>query len=100
MTIAFQSRPERASEITEALHQSDHTARPQILERSCNSEYYDLIREFEISTGIGALLNTSFNLHGEPIVDTPADAIHVFDNSNLDAIWIGDIILTRATICS
>lgn len=95
MTIGFPSRREKQNEIFQALHPSDHSARPQILTAKTNPNYYRLIEKFEELTGIGCLLNTSFNLHGEPIADSPYDALHVFCNSELDALWMDDFLVTR-----
>jgi carbamoyltransferase len=73
----------------------DHTTRPQILERDRNPGFYDLIQEFRERTGIGVVLNTSFNLHGEPIVDTPEDALHVLEHSGLTHLALGDWLITK-----
>lgn len=95
MTIGFPARPEYKDELKGGLHSGDLTARPQVLDRKRNPEYYDLIVAFKKITRIGALINTSFNLHGEPIVNTPADALHTFFNSELDAVWMEDILVSR-----
>ena len=60
-----------------------------------NKEYHALIREFEKITGIGALLNTSFNIHGEAIVESPEDAIHTLKNSGLRFLYIGSFLVTK-----
>ena len=73
-------------EIPAAIHPADKTVRPQMLRAEDNQEYHNLISEFKAKTGTAALLNTSFNLHGEPIVETPADAISTFERSNLDVL--------------
>ncbi len=77
------------------MHPADFTARPQILEKEANPSYYDLISEFEKITGVGALLNTSFNLHGDPIVRGPEQAIYTFENSELDMLLMNDILISR-----
>ncbi|HPJ15961.1 MAG TPA: carbamoyltransferase C-terminal domain-containing protein [Spirochaetota bacterium] len=89
LTHIFQNR------IPAALHPADFTARPQILEKEANPSYYDLISEFEKITGVGALLNTSFNLHGDPIVRGPEQAIYTFENSELDMLLMNDILISR-----
>ena len=81
--------------IKAALHPADKTGRPQRITRESNQVYYDIIKSFEEITGVGALLNTSFNLHGLPIVMTPKDAMHVMDNSDLDAVLFDDIMVLR-----
>jgi carbamoyltransferase len=95
MTICFPTKPERAREIAQALHPADGTVRPQVLARDENPGYYDLIQEFRCLTGIGAILNTSFNLHGHPIVNSPADALHTFVSSELDALWLDGALISR-----
>ena len=86
MTMAFESTELARKDLPAALHPADFTVRPQILERTMNPRYYDLIKKFEERTGVGVLLNTSLNLHGEPVVLTPDDAIHTFLNSGLDIL--------------
>lgn len=78
-----------------ALHPADHTARPQIVEPEVNPGYFDLLTRFRELTGIGALLNTSLNLHGDPIAMTPAHAARVFENSSLDGLVLGGNLVRR-----
>jgi carbamoyltransferase len=73
----------------------DGSARPQTITRLQNSFFYDLISAFFRLTGIPVLLNTSFNVAGEPIVCTPEDAIKTFFASGLDLLVLGDFIVTR-----
>jgi carbamoyltransferase len=95
MTIAFESTPLARKELIGGLHPSDYTARPQFVDKNLNSDYHDLISKFQDLTGIGGLLNTSLNLHGEPIVGNEEDAIHTLLNSDLDAMILGNTLLTR-----
>jgi carbamoyltransferase len=81
--------------ITADTYPADFTARAHIVSKSINPEYYKLIKAFENETGLGAVLNTSFNLHGYPIVCTPYQAVHVFNNSDLDAMILEDILVLR-----
>jgi carbamoyltransferase len=74
----------------------DGTGRLQTVERNTNPKFYDLIAAFEQLTGIPIVLNTSFNLNGEPIVCTPTDAIRTFMSCGLDALILGDRLLTKA----
>jgi carbamoyltransferase len=97
MTVGFDSTSLAQKEIIASLHPADLTARPQMLKEEVNPEYYNLIKEFENLTGIGAVLNTSLNLHGLPIVCSPKDAIEVMENSKLDMIYFGDLLITRRT---
>ncbi|MDP2638268.1 MAG: carbamoyltransferase C-terminal domain-containing protein [Candidatus Levybacteria bacterium] len=95
MMIAFQTTSKAREEIISALHPYDYTARPQILEREINPEYYDIVDEFRKITGIGVLLNTSFNIHGEPIACTPFDALHTFQHSDLEFLLLGNYLLRK-----
>jgi carbamoyltransferase len=74
----------------------DYSARIQTVTRDVNPDYYDLIAEFEKRTGCPVLVNTSFNVRGEPIVCTPRDAYICFMRTHLDALVIGPYILYKA----
>lgn len=93
MAISLDVRPEKNSDIEAGTHPYDRTVRPQSVSRQEAPEYHSLISAFYRLTGIPALLNTSFNLHGEPIVDTVLDAIRTFELSGLDHLLIDDRIL-------
>jgi len=95
MTVAFESTPLAHEHLAAALHPYDKTVRPQLVSAAANPEYHALIDSFRQSTGIGALLNTSFNLHGEPIVCSPEDGLHTFENSDLDMLLMNDILVAR-----
>ena len=95
MTMAFDTTQLAQKELIGALHPYDYTIRPQILSEVQNSKYYQLIHAFEKITGIGGILNTSFNLHGEPVVCSPQDAMYTFENSSLDMLYIGDVLVQR-----
>ncbi len=95
MMLAFRTHDKRQGELIAALHPQDGTARPQILEESWNPEYHRILREFERRTGIGAVLNTSFNLHGEPIVCGPADAVDTFERSGLPHLALGHFLISK-----
>ena len=95
MITAFEVRPEAIPLLRAALHQGDKTARPQILTREANPEFYLLIEHFRELTGVGAILNTSFNLRGEPIVATPEDAVRCLMESGLDLLVIGRTLVRR-----
>ncbi len=69
MTIAFNTLDGK-KDIPVGVHQSDQTARAQLLRKEQNPELWELINKFDEKTGIPALVNTSFNLHGKPIVKT------------------------------
>jgi carbamoyltransferase len=88
MTIGYESTPRARKEIIAALHPGDFSARPQFVDRATNPEYWDLITAFERLTGIAALLNTSLNLHGDPMNATVADAARTLALSSLDFLWL------------
>ena len=95
MMLAMPTRPETRDGIAAAIHPQDGTARPQILERDWNPEYHAVIREFERRTGVGAVLNTSFNLHGEPIVRSAEDAVDTFERSGLPHLAVGRWLISK-----
>jgi carbamoyltransferase len=74
----------------------DDTARPQVITRAINESYYDILSEYKKLTGLSILVNTSFNMHEEPIVCTPSEAIHAFLNAQLDILAIGPYIVTKS----
>ena len=95
MTIAFDTKIQTRKNLWGAIHPFDYTCRPQILTYEDNSSYYELIKNFKNITGRGAILNTSFNLHGEPIVCSPGDAIATFDKSGLKYLAIEDYLVSK-----
>jgi carbamoyltransferase len=96
MILAFESTELARRELRAAMHPYDYTLRPQIVKQEWNPSYHRLLKAFEERTGIGGILNTSFNLHGEPIVCTPADAFRVFDCSGLEYLAIGEYLIRKA----
>jgi carbamoyltransferase len=94
MTMAFHTS-ERRDEIIAAVHPQDFTARPQTLKKATNPPYYHALKTFEGITGFGGFLNTSFNLHGYPIVCTPDQAIWTYKNSALDGLAMGNFLILR-----
>lgn len=97
MMITFDSTARGREELSAACHPYDGTLRPQLIERSHNPDYYRLVKEFEGLTGIGGVLNTSYNLHGEPIVSSAEDAIRTFENSGLLHLAIGQYLVSKKT---
>jgi carbamoyltransferase len=95
MMLAFHTNPKRRDELVAALHPHDATARAHILEESWNPGYYAVIREFERRTGIGAVLNTSFNLHGEPLVGSAEDAVDTFERSGLPHLALDRWLISK-----
>jgi len=90
MIIAFDTRQEARDKFPAAQHPYDRTARPQEVTEDWNPEYYRLLKYYEQITGEGIVLNTSFNLHGHPIVYRPMEALEVFDNSGLPFLALGN----------
>ena len=90
MTISFNAKLDKYRQIEAGTHPYDKTVRPQFVSKDNAKAYHDLITEFFNITGVPALLNTSFNLHGEPIVNTVQDAIRTFELSGLDHLYIND----------
>jgi carbamoyltransferase len=74
----------------------DYSARVQTVRREDNPAYYDLIAAFERLTGCPVLVNTSFNVRGEPIVCTPAQAYACFMRTEMDCLVLGDFLLEKA----
>jgi carbamoyltransferase len=73
----------------------DYSARIQTVSRETNPRYYDLIRAFERLTGCAVVVNTSFNVRGEPIVCTPEDAYRCFMRTNIDVLVMGPFVLEK-----
>jgi carbamoyltransferase len=78
-----------------AITHVDYSARVQTVSRSTNPDYYDLIKEFERLTGCAVVVNTSFNVRGEPIVCTPHDAFQCFMRTHIDHLVLGPFLLDK-----
>lgn len=94
MLLVPKVRPEKREAIPAVTHE-DGTGRVQTVTEEHNGRYYRLIRAFHRLTGVPVVINTSFNVRGEPIVCTPRDAYHTFVNTGIDALVMGDFILTK-----
>lgn len=95
MIVAFNTTSKGQQDLRAAIHPYDLTVRAQILERQTNPRYYDLIKRFEAITGVGGVLNTSFNLHGEPMVCSPEDALLTFESSGLTLLALGNYLIRK-----
>jgi carbamoyltransferase len=84
----------KRSEIPAVTH-VDYSARIQTVSHITNKIYYDLISKFKEKTGCPVIVNTSFNVRGEPIVNTPSDAFNCFMGTELDYLVIGNCILDK-----
>ena len=94
MVLAFDTT-EKRNDLIAAIHPYDFTCRPQTVNSTYNEAYEKVIQTFEAKTGNGAILNTSFNLHGDAIVWDPEAALHTFQNSDLDVLAIGNYLLKK-----
>ena len=97
MTVLFNTTPLGEEHMRSAIHPADKTCRAQILKRSDNDFLYNVLEGYAQRTGRGALLNTSFNTHGSPIVNTYSDAIDVFRSIPVDMLILDNEILVKAT---
>ncbi|MCC7014013.1 MAG: carbamoyltransferase [Planctomycetes bacterium] len=88
MTVTFDCTSFMKSTCPAAVH-VDGTARPQLIRREVNPGYYDILKEHERLSGSPSLINTSFNMHEEPIVCSPADAVRAFLDGRIDGLAIG-----------
>lgn len=95
MLRAVQVKDEKRKKIEGAVH-VDGSSRPQTVTKESNPRYYGLIEQFYKKSGVPMVLNTSFNLRGEPMVHTPYDAIRTFYTSALDVLVMEDIIVKKA----
>ena len=85
----------KRSEIPAVTH-VDYSARIQTVNQNTNKRYYDLISKFKEKTGCPVIVNTSFNVRGEPIVNTPTDAFNCFMGTELDYLVIGNCVLDKS----
>ena len=88
MTITLDVEPEWRTKAPAVCH-VDGTARPQFLDRSSSPSFYKVVSEYQRLSGIPLVINTSFNIHEEPIVCTPEDAVRAFRLGHLDALALG-----------
>jgi len=95
MILAYDTNKLGAEKLRAAIHQYDFSVRPQEVMKKYNPRYHKLISEFEKLTGTGAVLNTSFNLHGYPIVCSPEDALYVFENSGLEYLALENFLVSK-----
>jgi carbamoyltransferase len=97
MTITFDCTDLMKTTCPGVVH-VDGTARPQLVSESDNPSYYRIVKEFKKLTGMSCIVNTSFNIHEEPIVCSPQDAIRAFKIGHLDVLAIGPLLaLNRAS---
>ena len=95
MILSFDGTEKGKSEVKAGMHPYDGTCRPQVVSQESNPEYWNLINIFSEITGVGALLNTSLNLHGLPLVHSPEDALYVLENSGLEYLVMGGVLVKK-----
>lgn len=91
MTITYDVSDMARKNIPAAVH-VDNTARPQVIRREDNPDYYDIVKAYYEITGVASVINTSFNMHEEPIVRTAEEAITAFRTAELDALILGPFL--------
>jgi carbamoyltransferase len=94
MLLAKRVRPEWRDKIPAVVH-VDGTARVQTIRENQNERLYRLLKEFEALTGVPVLINTSFNVKGEPIVETPEDALACFLSTGMDYLALHDMLISK-----
>ena len=94
MILAFKMKKKYRNILPSAVH-IDGSSRPQIVKKKTNKRFYKLLKEFEKITGHPILINTSFNIQGEPIVNHPSHAIRCFSGTGIDYLAIGSFLLSK-----
>jgi len=97
MTVTFTVQPNWVQKLQAVTH-VDYTARVQTVNKETHPLFYNLIAAFDRLTGVPAVLNTSFNARGEPIVETPLDAIATFSSVGMDALFLGPYLITKPRV--
>jgi carbamoyltransferase len=97
MLVAMNVRKEWRDKIPSIVH-VDGTARVQTVTEKDNGILYRLLKEFEALTGVPVLLNTSFNVKGEPIVERPHDAVECFLTTGIDYLILHDLIMNKTAM--
>jgi carbamoyltransferase len=96
MTVCFDVEPEFRKQCPAVVH-VDGTARPQLVSETSHPDFHRILSGYERLTGIGSLVNTSFNIHEEPIVCSPADAVRAFTTAELDHLALGSFLVSKPT---
>ena len=94
MLLAANARPHMREQVPSVVH-VDNTTRIQTVTKDLNGRFFDLIEEFYRITGVPMVLNTSFNVAGDPIVETPEDALRTFASTDMDALILEDVLITK-----
>ncbi len=94
MTFVFEAKTQTRDKLSSALH-IDNTSRVQTLSEQQNPKLYNLLLTFKEKTGIPCIINTSFNVMGEPIVCSPSDAVNCFLNSGIDVLVMENFLVYK-----
>jgi carbamoyltransferase len=94
MTMAYEVAPAHRAQLA-GVTSIDGTCRPQLVSDDDESPFAALLKRGRALWGIGAVLNTSFNIHGEPLVCSPSEAVDVFIRSGADHLAIGPLLVSR-----
>ena len=97
MLIACKVRPEKKTAIPATVH-VDESCRVQSVGPDNNERFYKLLSAFHAETGCPVLLNTSFNVKGQPIVNTPKQAIDCFLGTEIDVLAVGDFVVEKEAV--
>lgn len=99
MIIGYDVKDKYRNRISSGLHPADYVTRPQVVSSKTNILFWKLLNSIEKLTGIAGVLNTSFNYQGEPMVESPKDAIRTFKKmSDINYLAIGNFIVEKETI--
>lgn len=94
MILSFQVKKEKQKEIPAVVH-VDGSCRPQTVEKDVNPRFWKLIKKFENIAGVPVLLNTSFNIKGEPMICKPKEAVSCFYNTGIDYLVMGNYLISK-----
>ena len=97
MLLVCDVKKDRIKDIPAVTHVDD-TARLQTITQEQNPRYWKLVQAFDRLTGIPVLVNTSFNVRGEPIVCTPSDAIRCYLGTNIDVLVVGNYVVRKVAL--
>lgn len=95
MTICYSTKESWINRIPAVIQKSDKTARPQVVVKEKQPKFWEILNEYHKISGIPVLLNTSFNSHNEPIIDSPNQAFHTLEKGIIDKLVIGDYVYYR-----
>ena len=95
MTLCYDTKEEWIPKITAVIQKSDKTARPQVVNRDSNPKFWEILNEYHTVSGIPLLLNTSFNIHNEPIINHPRFAFRSLVDNVVDKLVLGNYVYTN-----